>query len=172
MMSTIISSIRFVVVFLCTCSLSEANIKTVETTFTKGKTVATSHTVLQPVSKSHCVERCHQEEKQGSCTIAGYNKNTRACYLSVDSQHDVVDVADESLGVFFLKGNTVYMIFRDLFFYNVHLRECVNASAVCFIIIFKLLYYENCENNAFRIKPYTYVYCTCTYGVSDNLNST
>ena len=132
MMSTIISPIRFVVVFLCTCSLSEANIKTVETTFTKGKTVATSHTVLQPVSKSQCVERCHQEEKQGSCTIAGYNKNTRACYLSVDSQHDVVDVADESLGVFFLKGNTVYMIF--LFFYNVHLRECVHKSAVYFII--------------------------------------
>jgi len=114
MMSTIISSIRFVVVFLCACSLSEANIKTVETTFTKGKTVATSHTVLQPVSKSQCVERCHQEEKQGSCTIAGYNKNTRACYLSVDSQHDVVDVADETLGVFFLKGNTVYI--RFLFF--------------------------------------------------------
>ena len=93
-------SVKIAFLFLLTWHLSKANIQTIATTFTRGKAVATSHTVLHSVSKSQCVEKC----KKGTCVVAGYNTATRACYLSVDSQQDVIDVADESSGVFFLQG--------------------------------------------------------------------
>ena len=91
-------------VLLSVVVVATAAIDTVATTFTNGKFVATSHTTLQPFSKIQCVEKCHQEERKGMCSLAAYNKATKTCYLSTDSQQDVVDVSDESVGVFFLQG--------------------------------------------------------------------
>jgi len=47
-----------------------------------------------------------QQRQTGGCTLAGYNKATRSCYLRVD----VLDTTDETYGVFFYEpgqtGNT------------------------------------------------------------------
>jgi len=90
------SVILFVAVSLC-----NANIQSVTTKFTDKKCVATSHTTLQKVSKIKCVERCNQERQNGRCTLAGYNKASKTCYLSVDDPQDVLDTTDDMAGVFF-----------------------------------------------------------------------
>ena len=73
---------------------------TKRTEFTKGKMVATSHKTFQRFSEVQCVKKCYDERKNNLCTIAGYNKTTRACSLSVDSPEDLVDVADDMAFVF------------------------------------------------------------------------
>jgi len=90
------SLILFLVISLC-----NANIDSVTTLFTEKKCVATSHTTLQKISKIRCVEKCNQERQNGMCTLAGYNKATKTCYLSVDDPQDVLDTTDEMTGVFF-----------------------------------------------------------------------
>jgi len=90
------SIILFVVI-----SMSNANIQSVTTEFTEKRCVATSHTTLQKISKIKCVERCNQERQKGRCTLAGYNKATKTCYLSVDDPQDVLDTTDDMTGVFF-----------------------------------------------------------------------
>ena len=90
------SIILFVVISLC-----NAKIQSVTTEFTGKKCVATSHTTLQKISKIKCVEKCNQERQNGRCTLAGYNKATKTCYLSVDDPLDVLDTDDEMTGVFF-----------------------------------------------------------------------
>ena len=82
-------------------SLGNANIQSVRTEFTEKKCVANSHTTLQNISKIMCVERCIQERQKGRCTMAGYNKATKTCFLSVDDPQDVLDTTDEMTGVFF-----------------------------------------------------------------------
>ena len=82
-------------------SLCNANIESVTTQFTEKKCVATSHTTLQKISKIRCVEKCNQERQKGRCTLAGYNKATKTCFLSVDNPQDVLDTTDEMTGVFF-----------------------------------------------------------------------
>jgi len=47
------------------------------------------------------VERCNKERQNGRCTLAGYNKATKTCYLSVDDPHNALDTPDEMAGVFF-----------------------------------------------------------------------
>ena len=48
------------------------------------------------------------------CTIAGYNKATQTCFLSVDDPLDVLDTTDEMAGVFFydrnLAGNYIFIV--------------------------------------------------------------
>jgi len=73
----------------------------VATKFTPGKILSTSYTTLQKISKTQCVEKCNKERQTGGCTLAGYNKATRSCYLSVDGPQDVLDTTDEMYGVFF-----------------------------------------------------------------------
>jgi len=90
------SLILFLVISLC-----NANIESVTTLFTEKKCVATSHTTLQKISKIRCVEKCNQERQKGRCTLAGYNKATKTCFLSVDNPQDVLDTTDEMTGVFF-----------------------------------------------------------------------
>ena len=90
------SIILFVAISLC-----YATIESVTTKFTEKKCVATSHTTLQKISKVRCVEKCNQERQKGRCTLAGYNKATKTCYLSVDDPQDVLDTTDEMTGVFF-----------------------------------------------------------------------
>jgi len=90
------SVILFVAISLC-----DADIQSVTTKYTEKKCVATSHTTLQKISKIKCVEKCNQERLKGRCTLAGYNKATKTCYLSVDDSQDVLDTTDETSGVFF-----------------------------------------------------------------------
>jgi len=93
--------VKATIVLLMTITLSNANIQSVTTLFTEKKFVATTHTTLQNISKIKCVERCNQERQNGRCTLAGYNKATKTCYLSVDDPQDVLDTTDEMTGVFF-----------------------------------------------------------------------
>jgi len=94
------SFILFVAISLC-----YADIQSVTTKFTEKKCVATSHTTLQKISKIKCVEKCNQERQKGRCTLAGYNKATKTCYISVDNPLDVVDTTDEMFGVFSMNRN-------------------------------------------------------------------
>ena len=89
----------FAVVFLVTVSKTHADIVEFMANFQKGKTVATSYQTLERFSKVQCAEKCYKEGKKGRCRIAGYNKDTKICRLSMDSQQ-VLDIADDSSGVF------------------------------------------------------------------------
>ena len=89
------------ITILLTITLCNATIQSVMTMFTEKKSVATSHTTLQKISKIKCVEKCNKERQNGRCTLAGYNKATKTCYLSVDDPQNVVDTTDEMTGVFF-----------------------------------------------------------------------
>ena len=89
-------------IILCVAiTLCNANMQSATTRFTGKKSVATSHTTLQKVSKIKCVERCNKERQKGRCTLARYNKYTKTCYLSVDDPQDVFDTTDDMIGVFF-----------------------------------------------------------------------
>jgi len=73
-----------------------------ETMFVDKKSVQTSHTTLEKYSKIKCVQKCHAESTKGLCSVAGYNKATQTCYLSIDNHHDVLDVGSDMSGVFFM----------------------------------------------------------------------
>ena len=90
----------FTVVILSIIALSHADFQDFFATFLKRKTVATSYLTLERFSKVQCAEKCYKEGKQGRCRIAGYNKGSKVCRLSMDSQQDVLDIADDSSGVF------------------------------------------------------------------------
>jgi len=97
---------RILIILLSTLVLSSANKQEIYAKFTKGKAVATSHTSLQQCSQIQCVRKCFEEGKTGACSVAGYNKARKVCYLSTDSEDEVVDVADELSGVFILPQPT------------------------------------------------------------------
>jgi len=86
---------------LFTISLCNATIQSVTTKFTEKKSVTTSYATLNTVSKIKCVERCNQDRKNGRCSLAGYNKATKTCYLSDDDPLNALDTDDEMAGVFF-----------------------------------------------------------------------
>jgi len=92
----------FSILFLLTLNMCTANIQSVMTTFTEKTRVATSHTTLQNISDIQCVRKCSKERQTGGCTLAGYNKATVTCYLSIDDPQDVLGTSDEMSGVFFL----------------------------------------------------------------------
>ena len=74
--------------------------------FVNKKCVGSSRMTLYHYSKIKCVQKCHEESTKGLCNVAGYNKATKTCYLSMDSHQDVSDVNDELSGVYFMeKGN-------------------------------------------------------------------
>jgi len=75
--------------------------QSVATKFTEKRSVATSHTTLHNISKMKCVEKCKREQQNGMCTLAGYNKSTKTCYLSRDNPQDVLNTTDEGSGVYF-----------------------------------------------------------------------
>jgi len=102
-MAFVLGDINFVKTSGVLClviTLCNADIQSAMTTFTEKKCVATSHTTLQNISKIKCVEKCNQERQKGRCTLAGYNKATKTCYLSLDGPQDVLDTTDEMTGVF------------------------------------------------------------------------
>ena len=97
---------QILIILLSTLILSSANKQGIYTTFTKGKAVASSHTNLQQCSQIQCVRKCFEEGKKGACSVAGYNKATKVCYLSTDSEDAIVDVADDLSGVFLVPQPT------------------------------------------------------------------
>jgi len=95
--------VRNSVVLFLTIAVCSATIQNVMTRFTVNKSVATSYTTLQKISKIECAIRCHKERLNGRCTLAGYNKATRTCYLSVDNPQDIIDTTDDTSGVVFFE---------------------------------------------------------------------
>jgi len=85
---------------LASITLCTSTIQSVTTTFTKMKSVATSYATLENISKIRCVERCNRDS-QVNCTLAGYDKATKTCYLSVDNPQNPVNTTDDMHGVFF-----------------------------------------------------------------------
>jgi len=104
-------------VFLVIITICTATIKSVATKFTEKKIVATSHTTLQNISKIKCVERCNQDRQSGQCTLAGYNKSAKTCYLSVDNPQDVLNTTDEMSGVFFFGMIKEYRFSLNYYYY-------------------------------------------------------
>ena len=93
--------VRISIILLLTSTLCKTTTQRWTSLFMENKKVATSHTTLQPISKIRCVERCNRERQNNRCTLAGYNKATNTCYLSVDDSQDVLDTTDNMSGVFF-----------------------------------------------------------------------
>jgi len=87
----------------CTALLIEK-----DTRFENRKCVGTSRMTLQQYSKIKCVQKCHEENIKGLCNVAGYNKATKTCYLSMDNHQDVLDVDDEMSGVYFMEKGSVH----------------------------------------------------------------
>ena len=112
------------VVILATVFPSRADF--FKATFMTRKTVATSYLTIQSYSGVRCVDRCCREGRKGRCSIAGYNKATKSCLLSMDSQQDVVDSTDDSNGVFIFQqeplattqGNKTELLHN---YYQIHL---------------------------------------------------
>jgi len=92
--------IRTSIVILFTVSLCNADIESVKFTFTGNKSVNTTHTTLYDISDIQCTRRCITEKQNGRCTLAGYDKRTKTCYLSDDDQLNVFDIDDAMIGVF------------------------------------------------------------------------
>jgi len=91
------------VVFLMTIALCSTTVQEVRTQFVKNKLLSTIYATKQPMSQLYCVEWCSRERQSGKCTIAGYNKSSKTCKLSMDYQHNLLDVADETTGVFLME---------------------------------------------------------------------
>jgi len=103
---------KFTVLFaiLLTVTICEANLQTTAT-FIAGKSLATNHTALRPYSEIQCAAKCFEESRYNRCSVAGYNRETHTCYLSLDSIQDVSDVADQNVGVFIMQGTEVVILF-------------------------------------------------------------
>jgi len=98
---TLLTQIPFVVaLLLLITSTCDANMWTSVTEFTKGKAVSTNYKTFERFSEARCVKKCNDERKNDMCSVAGYNRASRVCSLSVDSLDDLVDVADDIAGVF------------------------------------------------------------------------
>jgi len=99
--------IRTSMVILFSVSRCNADIESVRFTFTGNKSVNTTHTTLHDISDIQCARKCNKERQNGRCTLAGYDKRTKTCYLSDDDPLNVVDTGDEMIGEFFYEMTDV-----------------------------------------------------------------
>ena len=106
--------VGILIILLVTVSLSTATIQRVMIRFTEKKSVATSHTTIQNISDIQCVRKCNKKRQTGGCTLAGYDKAAKTCYLSIDGPQDVLDTTDEMAGVFVIFESDRYIL-HDLF---------------------------------------------------------
>ena len=90
----------FAAVFLLPIAFCSADIQKVTTQFITNKVLSTSYATKQHISKLKCVEWCSRDRKMGKCKMAGYNKYSKSCSLSMDNPEDALDVTDEMTGVF------------------------------------------------------------------------
>jgi len=144
--------VRNLIIVLVSVTLCTATSESVMARFTENKNVATSHTTLQNVSDIQCVRKCNKERQRGMCTLAEYNKATKACYLSVDEPHAALDTADEMTGVFVLEPvpqsilYTAYFLFEHydlkwvsmtycLEYLKTNFNCCIIRSRLCLILL-------------------------------------
>jgi len=99
-------ALSFFVLIICEAMCGALLIEK-DTQFENRKCVGTIRLTLQHYSKIKCVQKCHEESTKGLCNVAGYNKATRTCYLSMDSHQDILDVDDEMVGVYFMDKGSV-----------------------------------------------------------------
>jgi len=112
-------SVVAAVLVLLNALLCTANVQFTLTQFIKRKTVATSYFTLQPYSKFQCAEKCfYHEKKQNRCSFAQYNEATQTCLLSNDDPTDLLDTADDVVGVLVYSGMCIYE-------YNVEISDTV-----------------------------------------------
>jgi len=71
------------------------------------------------------VEKCNKERQNGRCTLAGYNKATKTCYLSVDDPLDALDTDDEMTGVFYYEPEPTGILHTyDIHVVYMHMLNC------------------------------------------------
>jgi len=87
-------------VFISAIYFANANIQQERAQLSLGKRVSSSHTAIQPYSKIQCVKKCVEEGRRGRCSVAGYDKDTQTCYLSINSMDSVMETPEEVSGVF------------------------------------------------------------------------
>ena len=99
------------IVFLITIALCSSAIQERRTQFVKNKLLSTSYATKQPISKLQCVEWCSRDNQNGKCKTAGYTKSSKTCKLSMDYERDLLNVTDESTGVFLVEkeGDVCYL---------------------------------------------------------------
>ena len=111
MLTTAKTATTVALFLLLPLTLSGATLE-ISATFIAGKSVATNHTALRPYSEIQCAAKCFDEGRCNRCRVSGYSRETHTCYLSLDSLHNVSDVADQNIGVFILKGSTFVLVIR------------------------------------------------------------
>jgi len=95
-------TVTVAVVILMTIALCSADIQEVRTQFVKNKLLSTSYATKLHISKLNCVQWCSRDRQMGKCKIAGYNKYSKTCSLSMANTEDALQVDDEMAGVFFI----------------------------------------------------------------------
>ena len=85
-----------------TIALCSTTVQEVRTQFVKNKFPSTSYATKHPISSLHCVKWCSKDRQSGKCKIAGYNKASKTCELSMNYPQQLMDAADEMTGVFFV----------------------------------------------------------------------
>ena len=100
MVSRFVACTVSALLLVITVALTRATIEEVRATFVAQRQVTNSHAVLPDYSMIQCVRACLSEGQKGMCNVAGYNKVTQTCYLSMDDPQDVVSVGDKNIGVF------------------------------------------------------------------------
>jgi len=96
-------------VFLMTIALCSTNVEEMRTQFLNNKLLATSYATKQPISQLHCVQWCSRDRHSGKCRIAGYHKSSKMCQLSMDFQFYLLNVADETTGIFLMEEGDTYI---------------------------------------------------------------
>ena len=88
--------------------------------FIPNKSVSTTSKIFEGFSLAQCIKKCNDEAKKSRCNIAGYNTASRRCQMSMDERQDVLDVADTTSGVVYIKGTVELVI-------STHTLLCVHV---------------------------------------------
>ena len=88
------------VVILMTIALCSANKQDVRMQFVKKKVLHTTYATKETNSELNCARWCLKDKQLGKCKMAGYNKYSKSCSLSMDNPADALDVNDEMSGIY------------------------------------------------------------------------
>jgi len=100
------------IVFLMTIAICSTTIQEVKTNFVQNKLLSTSYATKQPSSQLYCVQLCSRDKQFGKCRIAGYNKSSKECKLSMDYPHTLLNVDDARNGVFFYGKRYILLLIK------------------------------------------------------------
>jgi len=96
-------AVTVAVVIFITIALCSAKKQEVRMQFVRNKVLFTSYATKLNISELNCARWCARDKQVGKCKMAGYNKHSKSCSLSMDNPEDALDVADERTGVFVIK---------------------------------------------------------------------